>query len=267
MPFPFIEWGWTKLRASPLAWESSWAFYLHRYHMVCRSLSMTFLCPVFVIFCPVHLHGSEDRLTLGKKWQRVPLPRKQDLHHRQPGILCYQSIQASNLHVISVHLFCSLITSCPVFLFLSSYNRWFLSYFSCILKSSWVPRCILNISPSHFWVFLNVFFFVSACLRGIQILLNPVADWGIDYHGCTVGRNVGGQKEKQLQVKGLQVCLLICRSGQCIPSKFFLYYFFFILKPFYLIFYTTFVPESCTIILFKEPQFASKWWGRKKDAL
>ena len=54
---------------------------------------------------------------------------------------------------------CSFLLSHPVLffsLFLSSYNRWFLSYFSCILKS-WVPRCILNISSSHSWVFLNFF--------------------------------------------------------------------------------------------------------------
>lgn len=90
---------------------------------------------------------------------------------------------------------------------------------------------------------------------GIQIPLNPVADWDIDYHGCTVGRNVGGEKEKQLQVKrptGVSAHMQV-RAMHTVKvlSLFFLPHFYWILC-------TIFVPESSTIILFREPQFASK---------
>lgn len=172
---------------------------------------------------PAWLRG---QLCIGKdvsKESRYPKSRASALDS-----LVSSAISPSNPadpHMISVHFLFSLITSCPVCLlsFFSS-NRWFLSCFSYIIKSSWVLGWTLNISPSHISVFLNVFP-APTQLRGMQAPLNPVAYWDFDSRGCAVGRSMGGATDVSAGKKGLQRCLLIHRLGQSIPSKFFLPHF------------------------------------------
>lgn len=160
MLFPLLEWGRTKLTRSPACMTGVLSFLptllLHGLSWHNHGSS---LCLLFLHSHPGYLHGSEVSFVLRKKCQRIPLPRKHNPYPRLPGILCYFSTQFSwpprDQYVVVLFL-----VSHPalfVSLFLSSCNGWFLSYFSCILKLSWVTGWTLNISPSHISVFLNVF--------------------------------------------------------------------------------------------------------------
>jgi len=106
---------------SPVHGQNSWAFYLQMTEILLSSHDLSWheqgssLCLLVLCFLPVHLGGTEAK-------QRLC-----------PGSRASTPANSAD-YVTSVPLLFSLITSCLLSCLLITW--WFLSYFSCILKSS-----------------------------------------------------------------------------------------------------------------------------------
>lgn len=85
-----------------------------------------------------------------------------------------------------------------------------------------------------------------------------VAEWVVDSQECAVEMDVRGEREKQVQVKRPTGVSAHMQVKVVYTLKVLFLFFLLILKPSYWIFYTSFFPESSTIILLKETQFSNK---------
>lgn len=138
----------------------SWVFCLHYCCMVCLGMSMTLLtvpCSFTFTQCTcmaqrsalcwegsfkVSLYLESKTSTLDSQASTMSPFNPAD----SPQDQCALNLQVNGRPVCT----CSFLLSHPILfisLFLSSYNRWLLSYFSCILKSFWTLTWTLNISP------------------------------------------------------------------------------------------------------------------------